>query len=701
MSEGSAPRENGAYHKVFRRPGRPELNWSLRLGILGLALLWVSSPKAQVPGDVAADATGPTGVATLASPSDGSSPLNPIQPAPPPNETRLSEPTPSFYSLQRPKYPPFPVNPFPELPVYWMGENFWIYDDRAVDYDQLAIEARARAEALAAETALLQGPSQQTLLLGGSPLSVLIAKEPTNTFATLTVTNCVYGQQHLVLSKTNLSGSYWNSEFLFTGPSEGVRTFTVPTTLPMKFFEAVELANTNAIVSIQRVADAVEPPGQANQAGYFQVSRSVPDGVSLPALTVCYAIGGTASNGVDYAALSGAVSIPEDWPSVDIDVTPYQDLTNEWDETVTLTLRPTNSYFLDPARTTDTVWVFDTASVTQQFTKVVECSGPVSVEHNPYTNSLIISYNFWTGGVPRNFTNIMANVTGTPWTGIQGLGSDVCPELHFATVKATVSNFVAGDMYFGIGPDAGHSYTRIGWISRDGATTNLSWATLTNATDQETCPVTGALYFDQTGLFGNDLIVVTGDGQYNGGHLWRVKAQPGGASGSRTLFATIPGNPSLEGVITLPNDTQEYGPLAGRIVTSSKHEVSPALPLPLLYAIDVNHSVAAFPVEIVYPEDLDIIPSDANGNCSQDLYCSATLDNCIYRLPKEALAGRGGDILVTDAGEVVGGAKLVVFHWDATSSSFLRKTIFHPGGFGNGLFEHVCFAPISLPALPP
>jgi len=699
MSEGSAPRENGAYRKLFRRPGRPEPNWSLRLGLLGLALLWVSSPKAQVASDVAADATGPVGVATLASSSDGPSPLSPIQPAPAPNETRLSEPAPSFYSLQRPKYPPFPVNPFPELPVYWMGENFWIYDDRAVDYDQLAIEAQARAEALAAETALLPGPSQRTLLLGGSPLSVLIAKEPTNTFATLTVTNCVYGHQHLVLSKTTLSDSYWNSEFLFTGPSEGVKTFAVPTTLPMKFFEAVELANTNAIVSLERIYDAVAPPGPGNQSGWFQVSRAVPDGVSLPALTGCYAIGGTASNGVDYAALSGAITIPQDDMFGHIEVAPYQDSAIEWDETVTLTLRATNSYFLDPVRTTDTVWVFDTASVTQQFTKVVECSGPVSVEHNPYTNSLIISYCWGSGGVPRNFTNIMANGSGTPWTGIQGLGSDVCPELHFATVKNTVSNFVAGDMYFGIGPDTGHNYTRIGWVARDGATTNLSWATLTNATDQETRPVTGALYLDQTGIFEHDLLVVTGDGtdgEQRGGSVWRVKAAPGGASGNRTLFAAIAGGPSLEGVVTLPNETQKYGPLAGRIITSSKWTA-----LPLLYAIDVNHSVAAFPVEIVYPEDLDIIPSDANGNCSQDLYCSATLDDCIYRLPKEALAGCGGDLLVTDAGEVVGGAKLVVLHWDATTATFLRKTIFHPVGFGTGVFEHVCFAPISLPALPP
>jgi len=589
------------------------------------------------------------------------------------------------------------VNPFPELPVYWIGDNSWIYDDRAVDYEQLAREAQAWAEALAAEAALLQEPSQQTLLLGGPYLSVLIAKEPTNTFATLTVTNCVYGHQHLVLSKTNLSDSYWNSEFLFTGPWEGVRTFAVPTTLPMKFLEAVELANTNAIVSIQRVADAVEPPGPG---GWFQLSRSAPEGAPLPALTVCYAIGGTASNGVDYITLSGAATIPEGFTTADIEVSPYQDALLEWDETVALTLHPTNSYFLDPDHPAATLWLFDTASVTQQFTQVVQCPGPVSVEHNPYTNSLIVSYNFWSGGIPRNFTNYTVNGNGTPWTGIQGLGTDVCPELHFATVKASLSNFVAGDMYFGIGPITNstttNAFTRVAWVSANGTTTNLSWATLTDATDQETCPVTGALYVDQTGIFEHDLIVVTGNGLDNGGHVWRVKAQPGGASGSKTLFASIPGAPSLEGVITLPDNFQKYGPLAGRMITSSKW-VEP----PLLYAIDPNHDITSLPVDIIYPEDLDIIPTDANGNCSQDLYCSATVDDCIYRLPKEALAACGGDILITDAGEVVGGAKLVVFHWDATNVAFLRKTIFHPAGLGTGIFEHVCFAPISLQALSP
>ena len=41
-----------------------------------------------------------------------------------------------FYSLQHPTYPPFPANPFPDLPVYWIEADRFVYDDRTVDYDQ-------------------------------------------------------------------------------------------------------------------------------------------------------------------------------------------------------------------------------------------------------------------------------------------------------------------------------------------------------------------------------------------------------------------------------------------------------------------------------------------------------------------------------------------------------------------------------------
>jgi len=56
-----------------------------------------------------------------------------------------------FWSLQLTNYPPFPVNPFPELPVYALGNDNYLYDDSQVDYVQLQQEAELLA---AAEQAL-------------------------------------------------------------------------------------------------------------------------------------------------------------------------------------------------------------------------------------------------------------------------------------------------------------------------------------------------------------------------------------------------------------------------------------------------------------------------------------------------------------------------------------------------------------------
>jgi hypothetical protein len=58
------------------------------------------------------------------------------------------------YETKRPMMPPLPFNPFPELPVYAIGERAFIYDDRSVDYEALRREA---AEREAAERAAFGG----------------------------------------------------------------------------------------------------------------------------------------------------------------------------------------------------------------------------------------------------------------------------------------------------------------------------------------------------------------------------------------------------------------------------------------------------------------------------------------------------------------------------------------------------------------
>ena len=70
-------------------------------------------------------------------------------------------------------------------------------------------------------------------------------------------------------------------------------------------------------------------------------------------------------------------------------------------------------------------------------------------------------------------------------------------------------------MFFGYKPESGN--TRIGRVYRSASPPNeviavMDWAILQN----ETSPVHGGLYIDQTGLFNRDLLVVTGGGVEEG-----------------------------------------------------------------------------------------------------------------------------------------------------------------------------------------
>jgi hypothetical protein len=46
----------------------------------------------------------------------------------------------TFFSMQRPDYPPLPWHPFPELPLYEIGiKHVYVFDDRTVDYAALRL----------------------------------------------------------------------------------------------------------------------------------------------------------------------------------------------------------------------------------------------------------------------------------------------------------------------------------------------------------------------------------------------------------------------------------------------------------------------------------------------------------------------------------------------------------------------------------
>jgi hypothetical protein len=94
----------------------------------------------------------------------------------------------------------------------------------------------------------------------------------------------------------------------------------------------------------------------------FTVSRT---GSTAAALTVSYSVGGTASNGADYAPLSGTVVIPAGSATAPIVVTPVDDASVEGSETVVVTLTAGTGYTLGTPKTaTVTIADNDKPSVT-------------------------------------------------------------------------------------------------------------------------------------------------------------------------------------------------------------------------------------------------------------------------------------------------------------------------------------------------
>jgi hypothetical protein len=118
--------------------------------------------------------------------------------------------------------------------------------------------------------------------------------------------------------------------------ADGVRWSPVGFTLPAP--------PATAPPAVEIVAsDAVAGEFSTNTARFSIVRKN---DQALLAVTVNYAIGGTASNVVDYAALSGSINLAAGMLSTNISITPVTDNLVDGDETVTLTLLPSANYAL-------------------------------------------------------------------------------------------------------------------------------------------------------------------------------------------------------------------------------------------------------------------------------------------------------------------------------------------------------------------
>ena len=160
----------------------------------------------------------------------------------------------------------------------------------------------------------------------------------------------------VVTAYTSANGSAWTAvsggaTTLTTLPANvlvGLAVSSGTTTTADASFDNVQIIRPT--VSIARTADAVEFP---TSNGVFTVTRTWD---TTSALTVNYSVGGSATSGVDFTALSGSVTIPAGQASATITVVPVDDSINEGLETVAVTLTDASGYTLG-AQSSDTLTI--------------------------------------------------------------------------------------------------------------------------------------------------------------------------------------------------------------------------------------------------------------------------------------------------------------------------------------------------------
>src|SRR6185437_14377933 len=119
----------------------------------------------------------------------------------------------------------------------------------------------------------------------------------------------------------------------------------------------LNIADDPPIVSISGVGNTTE----GGDPGYVTFSRTGGDINS--ALPVTYTVGGTATSGTDYTALSGTVTFPAGSNTVNENISALRDNLVEGDETVILTISGDGTTYLTSDPTTDTVTIADDPAI--------------------------------------------------------------------------------------------------------------------------------------------------------------------------------------------------------------------------------------------------------------------------------------------------------------------------------------------------
>ena len=432
-------------------------------------------------------------------------------------------------------------------------------------------------------------------------------------------------------------------------------------------------ATATVTISVNNFLIAVYPNGDATNPaapGYFKLQNNGTCTI-VNDLPVYYKLSGSAVGGVDYSNLTGVVTIPANSDSVQIEVDPLNGI---FDTTVTLTLVSSNDYAVDPGAPSATITIHQTHSTNLFGVVTSGLNWPAGMDYLPgKTNALIVSVDNNNPTLLPRFVRLYTNGVSTnlfiePFSGVTNSNPE---EMNFTTVKSNLGGFTTNWLYYGNG-----SPPQIGRVTNNGAMFTNSWATLSNSfgTLLDMC-------MDPFGQFGYRLVLAGQTDTLNSA-VWLVNS-----NGVATNLAAIP-DVGIEGVITLPNDTNKWGPWAGKIVMGA--ELSGTL-----YSVDTNGTVTNYtlgiapPNDAIHSEDMDLIPAN------QDLYC-ADQNGSIWKLSRNYFTNDVGHLLITQEQNAFYGihARLYIVSWNNSSQSFDIKYIPYPT---TAIFEHVTFAPINLP----
>ena len=289
-------------------------------------------------------------------------------------------------------------------------------------------------------------------------------------------------------------------------------------------------------------------------------------------------------------------------------------------------------------------------------------NSPIGIDYHEPTDSVVMSVNYATGGVPSNFERVELDGTHVQFSNY----ANMTDEVKIATVRSgSIGGFVTGDLFVGNGQDG-----RIVRITDNGATVLDPWVSLPGDNNGL---MRGSLYIDRTGVWGGELIAVTTAGQ-----VWRITA-----AGTPTLLASV--GTHLEGMITVPPYPARFGPLAGKIIAGAEGQG-------LLYAFDATGAFTTYNLGVAV-EDIDVIMPDEN-------YFGVSYGTSrLLGVPDEAWTTVHGDILLAQESVPAGTTGLFRVYWDGTT---LSAQPFPLAAASTNVvqWEHVTFAAAGIVEIP-